>query len=186
MVMMVGVMWAAIARCSVVIVSVLLVGVPRIMTIRRVIVGVTSMQVSMIVTPMDLSVIMTSIIVTVIVTFMGVTMVMTSMRVTVIMTSMRVTVVSMAKCRDPHKVDYEPKCADRQELADALHLAPFDQPLDCFVDNFDADEPNVYESQVLEFPRLSRTSRISRWQIRLRCPLCRSRKENAELAAIYS
>lgn len=138
------------------------------MTIRRVIVGVTSIQVSVIMTPM------------------GVSVIVTVMGVTVIMASMRVTVVSMAKCRDPHKVDYEPKCADCQELADALHLAPFDQPLDCFVDNFDADEPNVYESQVLKFPRLSPTSRISRWQIRLRCPLCRSRRENAEWAAIYS
>lgn len=121
-----GIMWDAIARCSVV-VSVLFMRVPRIILIRRVIVSATSMRVSVIVTTMG---------VIVIVVFMGVTM---------IMTSMRVAVVSMAKRCDPHKVDYEPKCADCQELADALHLAPLDQSLDCFVDNFDADEPNNYE-----------------------------------------
>ena len=131
----IGIMWDAIARCSVV-VSVLFMRVPRIMLIRGVIVGVTSMRVS---------VIMTAIRVSVIVTTMGVTVIMVFMGVTMIMTSMRVAVVSMAKRRDPHKVDYEPKCADCQELADALHLAPLDQSLDRFVDNFDADEPNVYE-----------------------------------------
>ncbi len=131
----IGIMWDAIARCSVV-VSVLFMRVPRIMLIRGVIVGVTSMRVSVIMTAMRVSVIVTTMGVTVIMVFMGVTM---------IMTSMRVAVVSMAKRRDPHKVDYEPKCADCQELADALHLAPLDQSLDRFVDNFDADEPNVYE-----------------------------------------
>ena len=122
----IGIMWDAIARCSVV-VSVLFMRVPRIMLIRGVSVIMTAMRVS------------------VIVTTMGVTVIMVFMGVTMIMTSMRVAVVSMAKRRDPHKVDYEPKCADCQELADALHLAPLDQSLDRFVDNFDADEPNVYE-----------------------------------------
>ena len=140
----IGIMWDAIARCSVV-VSVLFMRVPRIMLIRGVIVGVTSMRVSVIMTAMRVSVIMTAMRVSVIVTTMGVTVIMVFMGVTMIMTSMRVAVVSMAKRRDPHKVDYEPKCADCQELADALHLAPLDQSLDRFVDNFDADEPNVYE-----------------------------------------
>ena len=116
----------------------------------------------------------------------GVTVVMSPVRVTVIMTSMGMTMVSMAKCGDANKVDYKPKCADRQKLANALHLTSFDQPLNRFVDDFDADEPRACELYISTFSHFALTLKISHWQILPRCPLSHNRRGIAELAAICS
>lgn len=115
-----------------------------------------------------------------------VTVVMSPVRVTVIMTSMGMTMVSMAKCGDANQVDYKPKCTDRQKLANALHLTSFDQPLNRFVDDFDADEPSACEFYISTFSHLAHTLKISHWQIPPKCPLCRNRRGIAELAAICS
>ena len=57
---------------------------------------------------------------------------------------MRVTMMGVAECSDTDKVNHQPKCAYCQELPNALHFAPFDQTLDRFVNDLEADKPVPY------------------------------------------
>ena len=49
--------------------------------------------------------------------------------------------VSMIKCHDTDQVDKQTSNADNQQLADTVHLAARGESFDCFVYDFDTDDP---------------------------------------------
>ena len=65
--------------------------------------------------------------------------------VAVIMASMRVTMpmMSMAECCHANDIDYKSESTDSQQFFEPMHLTAFGEPLDGFIDNFNADEPRT-------------------------------------------